>query len=355
MKAKYNIPYISEHRDEIWHEIRWSTTNGVPTCSCGCDSLYILKDGRYKCKHCGKVFSDKSGTLLHHSKLPLDKWLLAIFTFANLTECSAIDLQKAIGVNYKTSYMVLQKLRYLVGKGEVNLNGVIRIDEAYIGAEWKNVHMRKKFAYMKNNGFMDKDAKRYEKKQLLQAVSAKKYHILSITDEYNVTRIVHTPNPITKEIIKQIIFDSKNHITGVISDESHLYKGIGIPVEQSNHSEHVFMTASGTTSNVCENRFSWVKRKWNGVYTHTSEKYLQLYLNQRQFHHNNSGKSVDDRFEDLLRLCMGNRVTCKMITKFDYKAAFPIGRREKEERMCKDVVGHLPFVTLTDRYGRTYK
>lgn len=353
----YDIPHIVRNADEIWHEIRWSTTNGVPTCACGCDTLYKLKDGRYKCKKCGKIFSDKSGTLLHHSKLSLDKWLCAIFTFANITECSAIDLQKAIGVNYKTAYMVLQKLRYVVGKGEISLEGVIRIDEAYIGAEWKNVHFNKKMDYMRSNGFIEKDAKRYTKRQLLQAVSAKKYHILSITDEHDVTRLIHTPNPITKDIIKSIIFDKKNHITEIISDESQLYKNTGIPVYQSNHSKHIFMSANGRTSNICENRFSWVKRKWNGVFTHTSEKYLQLYLNQRQFNHNNSDKSVDERFCTLMRLCVSTPVTCKDIYEFNYQDVFPKSRRKIEQELCEEALnmGMGLITSVKDRYGREYK
>lgn len=352
-----NITYISRNCDTLWHNIRWGSTNGVPTCDCGCDTLYILGDGRYKCKKCGKVFSDISGTILHHSRLPKDKWLCIIFEFAATPECSAITLASKYGINYKTAYMCLQKLRYLVGKDEISLSGVCRVDEAYIGAEWHNVHLRKKFAYMKDNGFMDKDSKRYEKKQLLQAVSAKKYHILSLIDEHNNTRLIHTPNPITKDIIKSIIFDKKNNISELITDESLLYKNIGIPVEQSNHSKHVFMTATGRTSNMCENRFSWVKRKWNGVFTHTSEKYLQLYLNQRQFHFNNSGKSVEDRFYTLAGLCAHNRVTNKDIFNFDYMASFPASRRKIEEEKSKSILSAANgiFAAVEDNYGRTYK
>lgn len=354
MVKVFNIPKIVRDADSIWHEIRWSATNGVPTCTCGCDELYILGDGRYKCKKCGKVFSDKSGTLLHHSKLSIDKWLVAIFVFSNQTECSAIDLQKAIDVNYKTAYMILQKLRYVVGKGELSLEGVVRIDEAYIGAEWKNVHFNRKMDYMRSNGFIEANSRKYTKQQLLRAVSAKKCHILSLTDEHNTTRLIHTPNPITKDIIKQIIFDKHNNITEIISDESQLYKNIGIPVYQSNHSKHIFVTANGRTSNICENRFSWFKRKWNGVYTHTSEKYLQLYLNQRQFHFNNKGKSVDERFYALLGLCVSTNVTCKDIYEFNYQDAFPKSRRQKEKEVMEDLL-QCPFINaVEDRYGRRY-
>lgn len=349
-----NIPKIVRNADSIWFEIRWSTTNGIPTCTCGCNELYHLGDGRYKCKKCGKVFSDKSGTLLHHSKLPIEKWLLAIFTFSSMKECSAIDLQKAIGVNYKTAYMILQKLRYVVGKGELSLEGVVRIDEAYIGAEWKNVHFNRKMDYMRSNGFIEAKAKKYTKEQLLRAVSAKKYHILSLTDEHNTTRLIHTPNPVTKKIIQQILFSENNRVTEIITDESQLYKNIGIPVYQSNHSKHIFVTANGRTSNICENRFSWFKRKWNGIYTHTSEKYLQLYLNQRQFHFNNKDKSVDERFYALLGLCVSTNVTCRDIINYDYLSFFPQSRRQREKEVIEDVL-QCPFINAVEHsYGKRY-
>lgn len=349
-----NVPYIVRHADELWHKIRWGET-GVVKCVCGCDKIYRLSDGRYKCAECGKIFSDRSGTLLHHSKLGVEIWLIGIFKFACCKECSAMDLMRECGVNYKTAYMMLQKLRYVAGKEEILLDGIVRIDEAYIGAEWHNVHFNKKMQYMRSNGFIDKDSKRYTKHQLLRAVSAKKFHTLSLTDEHNRTRVIHTPNPVSKEIIKSIIFNGINNITAIVSDESNLYKNIGIPVYQSCHSKRVFMTENGMTSNIAENHFSWTKRKWNGVYTHTSEKYLQLYLNQRQWHFNCMSLSVDERFYKLVGLCQNNVVRNKDIYDFDYTEGFPKSRRKMEEELSH-AVAHNPFVeSVEDRYGRKYK
>ena len=52
------------------------------------------------------------------------------------------------------------------------------------------------------------------------------------------------------------------------------------------------MTKGGHTSNACENRFSWVKRIISGYHTRVTEKYLQLYLNQRMFMVNNRDISI---------------------------------------------------------------
>ena len=83
----------------------------------------------------------------------------------------------------------------------------------------------------------------------------------------------------------------------IISDESHLYRGIKGVTEQSNHSKHIYMTAGGHTSNPCENRFSWVKRIVGAYHTHTSERYLQLYLNQIIFKMNNRDLTATEIYE----------------------------------------------------------
>lgn len=353
MISKVNIRTICKNSTELWHRVRWSSTGGSVVCPyCGETHIYNLSDGRYKCRKCRKRFSDRTGTILQNSKVSVTIWLIAIFKFAACKECSAIDLMNECGVNYKTAYSILQKLRFLVGKDKVVLEGILKIDEAYIGAEWKNVHLRKKMTYMKKNGYLDIH-NRYTKRSLLQAVSAKKSHILSIIDVNNKTRLIHCPNPITKDTIRYII--KTTNATGIISDESKLYTGLDIPVYQSNHSGHTFTTKEGYTSNACENRFSWTKRKLDGVYSSVSEKYLQLYLWQRQWQVNHSG-DVDDKFYALCKLATKHRVRTIDIRTFDYKKKFPKSRRTIEEEQAKELLKSCSIISsVTDKYGRVYK
>lgn len=354
MRAKYNIKTISTNSETIWKQLRWS--QGVVTCPvCGCQEIYHIKDGRYKCKHCKKVFSDRTGTLLQGSKLPIWIWLTAIFKFSICQEFSAIDLSKLCSISYPTAYMMLQKLRYVSGMEKVSLYGMIRIDESYLGA-WQDMHFNKKIEFMKKNGFMDPEATRYDKTKILRASSAKKFHTLSITDEQNNNVLLHCPNPITKTTIKSILMRELG-VTGIVSDESGLYRDLGIPVYQSNHSRHIFVSPEGYSSNVCENRFSWVKRKWNGTYTHTSEKYLQLYLWQRQWHYNHKGDSNDRMFVKMASLCIKHRITEKTIRNFNYKSRYPRSRREIEADQCRELMSHCGGIisSVTDSYGREYR
>jgi hypothetical protein len=100
------------------------------------------------------------------------------------------------------------------------------------------------------------------------------------------------------------------------------------------------MTESGHTSNPCENRFSWVKRIVGCYHTHTSERYLQLYLNQIIFKMNNKDLSVAERFMKLGGLCCQQYVSHKDILKYDYT-----------DGMCYPKVDEVDWDEIVDSFG----
>lgn len=330
-----SLEFIIKESDLIWRKIRWR--DGI-RCSCGCSEYYQLSDGRYKCKECGKIFSDTTGTLLHHSKLEKWKWLWCIYKMSSSKGISNIELAKDLSVNVKTAWLLQQKVRYCMKQDYFNLEGIIRMDEAYIGG-WSDMHFGRKMKFMREHNFLSDD-NRYTKSEICAAVSYKKFHIVSMVDNNGLTKIIHTPNPITKDIIRQIVNKHCTNTELLITDESKLYNGLNIPVEQSNHSKHVYMTSGGHTSNPCENRFSWVKRKWNGIYTHTSEKYLQLYLNQMTWSVNHKDLSKTDKFYSLLYTCTcAGEITNQTIFNYNYLDGFEVNDvYEKERKLAKDII-----------------
>lgn len=334
-----NIDYVIRNSDLIWKQIRWK--DGIKCPNCDCEDYYQLSDGRYKCKHCGKIFSDTTDTLLHHSKLPKWKWLWALYKMSNTKGISNIELSKEITVDYHTAYLIQQKVRYLMNQDNITLSGSICMDEAYIGG-WSNMHFNKKMDFLRANNFILPNARTYNKRDILAAVSKKKHHIISMVDEQGKTILLHTPNPITSDIIKQILNKHTTNLDMLITDESKLYKNLkGVTVESSNHSKHIFMTKGGHSSNVCENRFSWVKRKINTLYTHTSEKYLQLYLNQMAFAATYKDFLPEDRYNILLGICarVHTHITNNNIFQFNYLANYIIKENvyEKELRQLIDI------------------
>ena len=215
------------------------------------------------------------GTLLHASKLPKWKWLVGLYLFSVNKNISVRELAKTIDIHKNSAHLMLQKIRYCLSQEDIHMIGETLIDECYIGG-WTNKHLSLKWNYMRNRGFISPNAKRYTKRQILAASSDYKQHVICMIDSNGTTKLLHLPNPITKECIKVVL--NKENITSLVCDESKLYEGVGYPRETNNHSRHQWLTASGKSSNAVENRFSWLKRKIR-YNTHTGEKYLQLYLN----------------------------------------------------------------------------
>ena len=305
---KLNIKYIIDNENLLWKQIRW---NDTPTCQCGSTDLYHLSDGRYKCKHCKKIFSDTTNTIAEHSNLKKWQWLYAIFVMTTTKSISVRELANHISVSVTTAHRMLRKIRYYMSKDNFHRTDFAIIDEAHIGA-WANMKFGKKFAYMKQHGFIDPKDNTYTKSQIFAASSHKKEHILAIINGDNKCVLRHVRGQIDKGVIKEIV--QQYGIKHIVSDESKLYQHIkGTTVEQCNHSKRIWLTDSGLSTNPCENRFSWTKRIYNYM-THTSANDLQLYLNQIAYKINNSRMSSTASFFILGKLCCTEYISHNGIT-----------------------------------------
>lgn len=347
---KLTIRYIVEHEQELWKSIRWS--DKTPTCSCGSTDLYHCKDGRYKCKHCKKIFSDTSETIMKHSSLQKWQWLYVIFTLSTTRSISVRELAKHIGVSVTTSYKMLRKVRYYMGLDKISLTNIAIIDEAHLGA-WANMSFRKKFKYMKEHGFMNPKDNTYTKHQIFAASSDKKEHIVCLVNEYNQCVIKHIRGQVNRRVIKTIIKDYK--VSHVISDESRLYTNLpNCSVEQCNHSKGVWLTPNGNTTNPCENRFSWVKRIYECYHTHTSPNDLQLYLNQVAFKINHTGWTTEDIFTKLGKLCCSRHISQQGISEYLRETEIVNERQDIDPQLLEELLNN-PMICSIEHKHKIYK
>ena len=59
-----------------------------------------------------------AGTVMHRSKVPLSKWLLAAYFVAvDKRGMSALHLQKQLGIGYEAAWAMLHKLRAAISLG----------------------------------------------------------------------------------------------------------------------------------------------------------------------------------------------------------------------------------------------
>lgn len=133
---------------EHFRAIRWARGAFCPYC--GCTEIYNFSDGRaHKCKACRQRFSMKVGTIFADTKLPLRQWFIAIWLITSHKKgVASAQLARDLGVTQKTAWFMLHRLRYAAKTKSFNmpLNGVVEVNETFIGGKAKNRHVGKRGA-----------------------------------------------------------------------------------------------------------------------------------------------------------------------------------------------------------------
>ena len=110
---------------------------------CGSDETKEVPNAKpmpYWCKDCRSYFSVRTGTAIEKSRLPLQKWVWAIFlNVTSLKSVSSMKLHRDLGVTQKTAWFMQHRLREAwAGRAEAPFSGPVEVDETYIGGKRKN-------------------------------------------------------------------------------------------------------------------------------------------------------------------------------------------------------------------------
>ena len=91
----------------------------------------------YTCAHCGANVHPCAGTIFQDTRTPLRMWFYAIYLFVTTRHgVSGKELQRQLGVTYKTAYRIGIQIRKLMEQAEGLtglLGGHVEMDEAYVG------------------------------------------------------------------------------------------------------------------------------------------------------------------------------------------------------------------------------
>lgn len=86
-------------------------------------SHHKITDRRaYACADCGTHFYPTAGTIFHGSRTPLTDWFHAIYIMSsNKAGTSARQIQREVGVTYKTAWRMMHLIRIMMGKTDKTL------------------------------------------------------------------------------------------------------------------------------------------------------------------------------------------------------------------------------------------
>jgi transposase-like protein len=109
------------------------------TCrACGQEATFHKLTNRraFSCSACGDHVYPCAGTIFQDSRTSLQSWFYAIYLFVTTRHgVSGKELQRSLGVTYKTAWRMGQQIRDLMGDvdGFERLQGHVELDEAYVG------------------------------------------------------------------------------------------------------------------------------------------------------------------------------------------------------------------------------
>jgi len=97
-----------------------------------------IRFGLKRCAQCKGQFTVRMGTIFEESKLPMTKWLQAIFLMtASKKGVSVHQLHRTLEVTYKTAWFLAHRIREAMRSGELapfgSSGGMVEVDETYIG------------------------------------------------------------------------------------------------------------------------------------------------------------------------------------------------------------------------------
>jgi transposase-like protein len=125
----------SKCREYLEH-LRWP--DGVACPKCGSLKCYYTSTRQtWECDDCGYHFSVTSGTMLHDTHLPLQKWIVAVYLMIESPKgMSAMQIKRSLNVAYQTSWYLCHRIRAAIRESyPFPLKGLVEVDETFVGGK----------------------------------------------------------------------------------------------------------------------------------------------------------------------------------------------------------------------------
>ncbi len=250
---------------------------------CGKEATFHRMSDRraFACAACGDHLYPTAGTIFEDTRTPLQMWFYAIYLFCTTRHSvSGKELQRQLGVTYKTAWRIGQKIRDLMAKadGFEVLRGHVELDETYVGGRRPGKRGRG---------------------------AAGKTIVMGLKERDGAMRTVVTPN-VKKEMLRGVVKDAVARGATVSTDELISYgllEGDGYQHGTVKHGAKEWShydwrhNATHHTNNV-ENFWRLFKRSIASTHVHVSQQHMERYMGEFTFRSNR--RQMQNAMFDLL-------------------------------------------------------
>ena len=277
---------------EMW---RWGET---PTCPhCGSDAISAIANGKpmpHRCRDCRKYFSVRTGTVLAEGKVPLLKWVMAIYSLHTARKgVSSVQMAKQIGVTQKTAWFLNHRIRAAMQYRGGLMSGEVEIDESYFGGKESNRHE--------------------SKREHLGRGPVGKAAVLGMRQRGGKVKAhpIAAPDRVT---LHSAIVENVEHGSTIYTDGAPAYEGLrGYKHEAVAHSAREYVRQQAHTNGI-ESFWALLKRGYMGTYHYMSTKHLHRYANEFAYR---QSEGQDNGLEAIGRTIggmLGRRLTYRELT-----------------------------------------
>jgi transposase-like protein len=223
----------------------------------------------FSCSYCGDHVHPTAGTVFEDTRTPLQLWFYAIYLFVTTRHgISGKELQRQLGVTYKTAWRMGMKIRELIDSGADfdMLQGHVEMDEAYVGGRRPGTRGRG---------------------------AAGKTIVMGMKERGGDMRAVVIPN-VKKQTLRGVVLENVKPGSAVSTDELMSYgllTGDGYRHGTVTHSEkdwshYDWHTRETHSTNHVESFWKLFKASVRSTHIHVSSKYMDRYLAEFTFRSN---------------------------------------------------------------------